>query len=60
MTIGKDFAMSTQPLAAMFISHGARLFAIEPGTSGLALTRWGASLAPAIRWKILNKTCGSH
>ncbi len=52
--------MSTQPLVALFISHGAPLFAIEPGTSSWALTRWGASLAPAIHWKILNKTRWSH
>jgi 4,5-DOPA dioxygenase extradiol len=38
--------MSAQPLPALFISHGAPLFAIEPGESGPALTRFGASLRP--------------
>jgi len=37
--------MSTSPaLPALFISHGAPLFALDPGDSGPALTRAGASL----------------
>ena len=36
--------MSTASLPALFISHGAPLFAIEPGESGPALTRLGARL----------------
>lgn len=36
--------MSSLSLPALFISHGAPLFAIEPGESGPALTRLGAHL----------------
>jgi 4,5-DOPA dioxygenase extradiol len=36
--------MTTTTLPALFISHGAPLFAIEPGTTGPALTRYGAAL----------------
>lgn len=36
--------MSTFALPALFVSHGAPLFALEPGQSGPALTRWGAQL----------------
>ncbi len=36
--------MSTASLPALFISHGAPLFAIEPGESGPALTRLGQRL----------------
>jgi 4,5-DOPA dioxygenase extradiol len=36
--------MATASLPALFISHGAPLFAIEPGTSGPALTRLGERL----------------
>ena len=37
---------STSPtkLPALFVSHGAPLFAIEPGSTGPALTRWGQGL----------------
>ena len=31
-------------LPALFVSHGAPLFAIDAGTTGPALTQWGASL----------------
>jgi 4,5-DOPA dioxygenase extradiol len=31
-------------LASLFVSHGAPLFALEPGTSGLALRQWGEAL----------------
>lgn len=34
-------------LPALFISHGAPLFAVEPGESGPALTRFGVQLAAA-------------
>ena len=37
--------MSMSRLPALFISHGAPLFAIEPGETGPALTRWGQRLA---------------
>lgn len=37
--------MTASALPALFISHGAPLFAIEPGTTGPALTRFGAELA---------------
>jgi 4,5-DOPA dioxygenase extradiol len=36
--------MSSTPLPALFISHGAPLFAIETGESGPALTRLGKQL----------------
>ena len=39
--------MSSSRLPALFISHGAPLFAIEPGETGPALTRWGRRLADA-------------
>lgn len=35
---------STTKLPGLFISHGAPLFAIEPGVTGPALTRWGQGL----------------
>ena len=43
--------MSTQPLPALFVSHGAPLFAIEPGDTGPALRRWAQALpaAPELR-----------
>jgi 4,5-DOPA dioxygenase extradiol len=40
-------AASTAALPALFISHGAPLFATEPGTTGPALTRWGQALKEA-------------
>lgn len=39
--------MSTAVLPALFISHGAPLFAVEAGETGPALGRLGASLAQA-------------
>jgi 4,5-DOPA dioxygenase extradiol len=36
--------MTPSTLPALFISHGAPLFAIEPGSTGPALTRYGATL----------------
>ena len=32
------------PLPALYVSHGAPLFAVETGETGPALTRWGAGL----------------
>jgi 4,5-DOPA dioxygenase extradiol len=40
-------ASVASPLPALFISHGAPLFAVEPGTTGPALTRWGQALKDA-------------
>ena len=34
----------TTTLPSLFVSHGAPLFAIDAGTSGPALTRWGSAL----------------
>ncbi len=31
-------------IPALFVSHGAPLFAIDAGTTGPALTQWGESL----------------
>lgn len=39
--------MRVSTLPALFLSHGAPLFAIEAGSTGPALTRWGAALAQA-------------
>lgn len=39
--------MTTLP--ALFVSHGAPLFAVEPGTSGPALRAWGATLPHDLR-----------
>jgi 4,5-DOPA dioxygenase extradiol len=36
---------ATSLLPALFVSHGAPLFALEPGQTGPALTRWGEKLA---------------
>ena len=41
--------MTASALPALFISHGAPLFAVEPGTTGPALTRFGAELATLSR-----------
>lgn len=35
---------TTTTLPSLFVSHGAPLFAVEAGSSGPALTRWGSSL----------------
>ena len=40
-------ATSSTALPSLFISHGAPTFAIDAGTTGPALTRWGQSLADA-------------
>ena len=31
-------------LPALYVSHGAPLFAVEPGSTGPVLTRWGGDL----------------
>jgi 4,5-DOPA dioxygenase extradiol len=36
--------MSAPLIPPLFISHGAPLFALDPGTTGPALTRWGRGL----------------
>ena len=36
---------SAASLPALFVSHGAPLFAVDPGETGPALTRFGAELA---------------
>jgi 4,5-DOPA dioxygenase extradiol len=41
--------MTAAALPCLFVSHGAPLFAIDAGTSGAALTQWGASLPPDLR-----------
>ena len=41
-------ALPAQALPALFISHGAPLFAVEPGQSGPALRRLGTSLEQAV------------
>lgn len=40
-------ATSSIALPSLFISHGAPTFAIDAGTTGPALTRWGRALAEA-------------
>ncbi|KAF1047095.1 DODA-type extradiol aromatic ring-opening family dioxygenase [Xylophilus sp.] len=35
---------ATVAIPALYLSHGAPLFALDPGTTGPALTRWGACL----------------
>jgi 4,5-DOPA dioxygenase extradiol len=37
-------SMNPSPLPVLYVSHGAPLFAIEPGSTGPALTRWGQGL----------------
>ncbi|SFC12666.1 Aromatic ring-opening dioxygenase, catalytic subunit, LigB family [Polaromonas sp. OV174] len=39
--------MTAKRLPSLFISHGAPLFALEPGDTGPALTRWGQQLTQA-------------
>lgn len=44
MTLEREFPMTAATLPVLFISHGAPLFAIEAGSTGPALTRWGEGL----------------
>ncbi len=37
------------PLPSLFVSHGAPLFAVDAGTTGPALTAWGATLPADLR-----------
>ncbi len=41
--------MTTTALPSLFVSHGAPLFAVEPGTTGPALQNWGAYLPADLR-----------
>ncbi|MDE2418715.1 MAG: dioxygenase [Burkholderiales bacterium] len=41
--------MTIFQLPTMFVSHGAPLFAVEPGTTGPALTEWGSALPKDLR-----------
>ena len=41
---GPDTARNAATLPALFVSHGAPLFAIDAGTTGPALTQWGQGL----------------
>ena len=41
--------MTAASLPSLFVSHGAPLFAIDAGTSGPALTAWGATLPADLR-----------
>ncbi len=41
--------MMTTKLPTLFVSHGAPLFAVEPGSSGPALQQWGAALPADLR-----------
>ncbi|MBC7435017.1 MAG: dioxygenase [Bdellovibrionales bacterium] len=45
--------MATQTLPALFVSHGSPLFALEPGTSGPALTQFGAGLPDGVRGVVI-------
>ena len=49
-------SIASAPVPALFVSHGAPLFAIESGTTGPALTQWGDKLRadhPGLRGVVL-------
>lgn len=49
-------APSTAPVPALYVSHGAPLFALDAGETGPALTRWGQCLRaqfPALRGAVV-------
>ena len=51
-TSSHDISLPRSSLPALFVSHGAPLFALEAGETGPALTRWGAALrtqSPSLR-----------
>jgi 4,5-DOPA dioxygenase extradiol len=41
--------MTATALPSLFVSHGAPLFAVDPGTTGPALQAWGAQLPADVR-----------
>ncbi len=41
--------MPPPSIPALFVSHGSPMFALEPGTSGPALQRWGTDLASSLQ-----------
>ncbi len=43
-TSSQDISLSSSNIPALFVSHGAPLFALDAGETGPALTRWGAAL----------------
>ena len=43
-TSSQDISLSRSIVPALFVSHGAPLFALDAGETGPALTRWGAAL----------------
>lgn len=43
-TSSQDISLSRSSVPALFVSHGAPLFALDAGETGPALTRWGAAL----------------
>lgn len=53
-------APSSSPatVPALFVSHGAPLFAIDAGTTGPALTQWGQGLRaqfPGLRGVVIRR-----
>lgn len=43
-TSSQDISLPRSSLPALYVSHGAPLFALDAGETGPALTRWGAAL----------------
>lgn len=44
MSVSSATPSATAPLPALFVSHGAPLFAVDTGSSGPALQAWGTAL----------------